>query len=184
MQELYERFYVFIRSAFGEKEKTRLFEFIWKHYHKKIGFYISNLIPYNHPSFDDIFQDVMIKIYLHLHTFNPMRSFKSWIYRIARNHCIDRLKNKTQSLYTSMEIDIERIEHNQTPEKILMQQEIREKIERFLQSLPPRDREISFLRFYENMKYHDIGRIVDMHVSTVKSRVYAIQKKLAKELET
>jgi RNA polymerase sigma-70 factor (ECF subfamily) len=184
MQELYERFYVFIRSAFGEKEKAGLFEFVWTHYHKRIGFYISNLIPFNHPSFDDIFQDVMIKIYENLHTFNPLHSFKSWIYRIARNHCIDYLKNKSESMYNSSDIEIERVEHNENPEKIFMHQELSRKIEQYLGTLPPRDREISFLRFYENMKYRDIGEILGMNVSTVKSRVYAIQKNLARELES
>jgi hypothetical protein len=50
-----EKFYVIIHSAFDEKERTRLFRFIWKNYGKKIWFYISGILPLNHPYKDDLF---------------------------------------------------------------------------------------------------------------------------------
>lgn len=184
MQGLYERFYVFIRSAFGEKEKLRLFEFIWKQYHRKIGFYISNLIPFNHSAFDDIFQEVMIKIYQNLHTFNPLSSFKSWVYRIARNHCIDYLKSKKENMYHSDEIKIQKVLDHRSPEKILIQKDLNDKIEQYLNHLDPVDREISYLRFYENMRYKEISKIVKININTVKSKARLIKKKIQEDLDS
>lgn len=181
--ELVKRFYLFIGSSFSAREKQRLFEFIWKNYHKKIGFYISNLIPFDHPAFEDVFQDIFIKIYRNLHTFNPMHSFKAWIYRISRNHCLDFLKNRSRTLVQSNEIQIEKIQDNRTPETILENRELHDHIEQAILSLDPLDREISYLRFYENLTYRAIGRILDMNVNTVKSRARSIKEKLKKNLE-
>jgi len=184
MQELYERFYIFIRSAFGDKEKLRLFEFIWNQYHKKIGFYISNLIPFNHPAFDDIFQEVMIKIYQNLHTFNPLSSFKAWVYRIARNHCIDFLKSKKENMYRSDEIKIQKVLDHQSPEKIFIQKELSDKIEQYMGTLDTVDREISYLRFFENLRYKEISKIVKINLNTVKSKTRLIQKRIQKHLDS
>ncbi len=183
VQELYERFYVFIGSSFGEKEKSKLFQFIWYHYHQKIGFYISNLIPFNHPSFDDIFQEVMIKIYKNLNTFNPLHSFKAWIYRIVRNHCIDFLKSRKENFINTGEIEIEKVLDLRTPEKIVIERDLVEKIDHCLSKLDETEREISYLRFFENMRYKDISRILNLNVNTVKSKVRLIRKNLGKDLD-
>jgi len=45
MNELIEKFYIFVRSAFVDSERNRLFELIWKNYSKRIYFYISTIIP-------------------------------------------------------------------------------------------------------------------------------------------
>lgn len=182
MQELVNRFYIFINSSFSRKEKARLFEFIWNHYHQKIGFYISNLIPFDNHSFDDVFQEVMIKIYRNLHTFNPLHSFKAWIYTIVRNHCLDFLKNKSRSLYQSNEIEIEKVQDPNTPEKTFIQQEMHDMIDHYIQSLEPIDREIAYLRFYENIRYKDIGKILDVNVNTVKSKARQIRLNISKNL--
>jgi RNA polymerase sigma-70 factor (ECF subfamily) len=184
IQELYERFYVFIGSSFGENERCRLFQFIWSQYHQKIAFYISNLIPYSHPGFDDIFQEVMIKIYKNLNTFNPLHSFKAWIYRIARNHCIDFLKSKKENFFKPNEIEIEKIVDLRTPEKIAVEREMVEKIDNWLAQLNETDREISYLRFFENMTYRDIGRTVNINPNTVKSRLQLIKKNLNSDLNS
>jgi RNA polymerase sigma-70 factor (ECF subfamily) len=182
LQELYERFCAFIGSSFGERERCKLFQFIWDHYHQKIAFYISNLIPHDHPSFDDIFQEVMIKIYKNLNTFNPLHSFKAWIYRIARNHCIDFLKNKKENVFKPGGIEIEKILDPRTPEKITIEKDMVDEIDSWLGKLNETDREISYLRFFENLTYREIGRILNINPNTVKSKVRLIKKNLSKDL--
>ena len=114
---LKEKFLVFIKSSFREDEKNELFTYIWQNYRKKISFYISNLIPIYHPQFEDLFQEVMLKIFNNLQTFDPSHSFKAWIYTISRNHCLDFLKSSDEKIKASPQASEEDIPDKNSPEK-------------------------------------------------------------------
>ncbi len=124
---LNEKFRLFIKSSFGRETQTELFEYIWKNYRKKISFYISNLVSCQETHFEDIFQEVMLKIYNNLHTFNPAHSFKAWIYQISRNHCLDYLKCHARRSVNAGELDDKDIPDPDTVEHVAMKTEIQEK---------------------------------------------------------
>lgn len=178
MNDLIERFYIFMQSAFSDSERDRLFEILWKSYSKKIYFYISTIIPFNHIYRDDMFQEIMVKIYQNLHNFNPVYPLKPWIYKITKNHCINFLKNKKEKLYSSKEIDIDNVIDHRNPEKEMFRDELSGEIEQFMNSLETGDKEIFYLRFYENLKHKNISEIMDMNINTVKSRVRIIKGRL------
>jgi len=183
MNEVYEKFYIYIKSSFGEREKKELYEYIWKNWGRKISFYIANIVPSYHYCFDDLYQEVMLKIYNNLHTFNPLHSFKAWVYTIARNHCLDFLKARNEkNLDVLRKTDLDRIPASTDQEKKIIQDDLFAKIEKFLQNLEPIDREISYLRFYEDLSYKDISRIVNMNINSVKSKVRLIKQRCKSHL--
>ncbi|MEN8154068.1 MAG: sigma-70 family RNA polymerase sigma factor [Acidobacteriota bacterium] len=183
MKNVYERFFIFIQSSFGKKEKEDLYDFIWKNYKKKISFYISNIIPYSHPDFEDMIQEVMIKIHKNLHTFNPMHSFKAWVYKIARNHSLDYVKNKQNSFHSSAGLEnAEGLKRN-NPEEIIIIDNIISRIDQIIDSLESTDREIAYLKFYENIRYKDISSIINMNPNTVKSRIRLIKRVIREKLK-
>ncbi|UCH95585.1 MAG: sigma-70 family RNA polymerase sigma factor [Candidatus Aminicenantes bacterium] len=179
-----ERFYIFARSASDETQRTRLFQFIWQGYSKKIYFYISKIIPLDHLYVDDLFQEIMIKIYHHLHTFNPLYSLKSWIYKITKNHCLNFIKSKEEKIHSSKEpeYDLTNVPEPQNPENHFFNDELMEEIHRFTKTLEPMDKEIFYLRFYENLRYKTISEMMDMKINTVKSRVHLIKLNLKNKL--
>ena len=179
---LKEKFHVFIKSSYKEDKKDELFSYIWKNYRKKISFYISNLIPIYHPQFEDLFQEVMLKIYNNLQTFNPSHSFKAWIYRISRNHCLDYLKSKAEKLEYSHSASVENIPDRENPEKISISNETQKRLNQCIHSLDQRDREIAYLRFYENLKYKEISKIVNLNMNATKARIRLIKIKIRKKL--
>lgn len=184
MKTVIEKFYLFIQSSFDENKRVGLFEYIWKNYSKKIYFYISKIIPLNHLYIDDIFQEIMIKIYKNLHTFNPIYSFKPWIYKITKNHCINFIKNKEEKISSSKatNYDIADVGDTGNPEKHFFQEQMVKDIDEFTNLLKPTDREIFYLRFYENLGYKNISQIMDMNINTVKSRVHLIKIELKNKL--
>jgi RNA polymerase sigma-70 factor (ECF subfamily) len=183
MRDLYERFVIFIQSSFSKENKDDLYNFIWKNYNKKISFYVSNLIPLNHPYFEDLVQDVMLKIYKNLHTFNPVHSFKAWLYRIARNHCIDFIKSKQSEINRYEDLETNKTNDDKNPEEIILKDDLLKKIDQFMSSLEDTDREMAYLRFYENIKYQDISKILDMNINTVKSRIRSIKQRIKEHLK-
>ena len=179
-----EKFSFFRRSSFGRRRRVDLFEYIWRTFGRRISFYISNFIPRSHPGFEDVFQDVMLKIFENLHTFDPDRSFKAWIYTIAKNRSLDFLKSKEERLATLKAAPghAAAAPDHTAPESRTIRRELVDRIDGILGKLAETDREISYLFFYENMKIREIARIVGMNVNTVKSRLRAVRAEIQKAM--
>lgn len=184
MKTLPERFHVFFRSRLSEDTHAELFEYIWSRYGRRISFYIANVVPFTHPAFEDVFQEVMFKIYRRLPEFNPMNSFKAWVYTIARNHSLDFIQKWEERMFANKGEPDGELRGSDDPESRVMAGEAGRRIDAYLASLTSRDREIAFLRFYENLSYQQIGRVVGMKPGTLRARVCHMRKDLAHELRS
>lgn len=87
-------------------------------------------------------------------------------------------------MYHSDEIKIQKVLDHKSPEKMLIQKDLSNKIEQYLNKLDPIDREISYLRFYENMRFKEISKIVKINPNTVKSKARLIKKKIQENLNS
>ncbi len=167
----------------GFKKSQEAFNVIWAKYHKPIFFFIHNMIPHHA---EDLLQEVMLKVYQNLDRFKPWYSFNTWIYTIARNHCINHLKKRRLDVRSIQEWEtIENIHtHSHDPEHQLLNQELHQHIDGALRSLDCDLRQIAFLRFYEGMKCRDIAQIMEIPTGTVKSRLHLIRQTIKEELES
>jgi len=184
MNPISEKFFLFIKSSFAPKQKAELYEYICKNYQKRIAFYVSQIIPRDHDYYQDVCQEVMIKIYNHLGTFNPLHSFKAWIFKIVRHQCLDLVKSKEEKQRKFRQGDPDLIGGGPgaNPELRFQRQELQERIDRVIVSLPPLEREICYLRFYENLKYREIGDIVGLDIESVKSKIHSLKINLQRQL--
>ncbi len=175
---------MFGKSSFAPKQKAELYDYICKQYQRRIAFYVSQIIPRDHEYYQDVCQEVMLKIYNHLETFNPLHSFKAWIFKIVRHQCLDLVKSKEekQRKFQRGDPDLVGSEPGADPEKKFLRQELMERIERVVGSLPPLEREICYLRFYENLKYREIGDIVGLDINSVKSKIHSLKIDLQRQL--
>lgn len=184
MNLIAEKFVIFIKSSFAPEQKVELFDYICKNYQRRIDFYVSQIIPQSHAYHQDVCQEVMLKIYNHLDTFNPLHSFKAWVFKIVRHQCLDLVKSKEEKRRKLQSGDPDLITGAAAsdPEQRLLREEQQERIGRVIDSLPALEREISYLRFYENLKYREIGDIVGLDVDAVKAKVYSIKAELRRQL--
>lgn len=183
MEDFKKRIEIYIKS--NKKNKDDLFRYIWNEYHRKLIVFIRTKIGSNKENTEDIIQDIMLRLFENIEKYNPFYSFNTWVYSIARNCFIDRYRKEnietipeqktTEALFMETKI--------RNPEEELINKEISNKIDSFLVSLNEVDREIAFLKFYENMKYKDISKIVEIPEGTVKSKINIIRNNLKKELE-
>jgi RNA polymerase sigma factor (sigma-70 family) len=184
MELISEKFFLFIKSSFSPKQKEELFEYICKHYQRRIDFYVSQIIPRSHAYHQDICQEVMLKIYNHLDTFDPLHSFKAWVFKIVRHQCLDLVKSKEEKWRKLQSGDPDFVSGgaDADPEQRLLREEQQERIGRVIDSLPYLEREISYLRFYENLKYREIGDIVGLDVAAVKTKIHSLKAELRRQL--
>ena len=176
MTKIIRQFNIFLKSSYSLESRNNLFKLIWDIYHPKIMLFIRSMIKNKPGGVEDIAQDVMLKVYNNLHKYNPFYSFDTWIYSIARNHCIDNLKKKNiiDNKFSDL-LDIVNFNHANNyapPDNIVISDEINNCIESYLKTLSDKDRQISFLRFYEKLEYRKISKIMNIPVGTIKYRVH------------
>lgn len=125
----------------------------------------------------DLAQEVFIKAFEHLPSFRRESSLKTWLYRIAINHCINHVKKNHREF-------VEVTEHTgSVPPSILSrmeEEERRDHFRRMVQTLPPKQKAILELRIHEQLSYDEIARMSGRSVSTIKASVFFALEKLRK----
>src|SRR5687768_16748758 len=125
----------------------------------------------------DLAQDVFIKAFEHLQTFRRESSLKTWLYRIAINHCINHVKKHTQEFVEVTEFigSIRPSVHSDMEAR-----EQRDHFRQMVRLLPPKQKAILELRINEHLTYDEIARMSGRSVSTIKASVFFALEKLRK----
>jgi RNA polymerase sigma-70 factor, ECF subfamily len=117
----------------------------------------------------DLCQDCFMKAYGQLRTLKDRDRFSSWLYRIAHNTCLSRIRKDHGK--TWVELDPDRSSPPGVPENRIA-------VEKALQHLPEDQREVIVLKVFHALKFEEIAAIQNAPVSTVKSRLYMGFEKL------
>lgn len=134
---------------------------------------------------DDRVQDVFIKAFVNIKSFDPRRPFSPWIYRIAHNEFINALRRKTAAPRL---FDIDTLlPHPVAPERTdseSQRQEMRQLIDRCLAKLDLKYREPLILYYFEDLDYQEIAEILHIPTSTVGVRLGRAKTKLKQIITT
>ena len=125
----------------------------------------------------DLAQEVFIKAFEHLATFRRESSLKTWLYRIAMNHCINHVKKHSQEF---VEVTEYTGSVNSRVQDQLEEREQSEQFRRLVKLLPPKQKAILELRINEQLSYEEIARISGRSISTIKASVFFALEKLRK----
>ncbi|WP_155987787.1 RNA polymerase sigma factor SigW [Gorillibacterium massiliense] len=140
---------------------------------------------------EDIAQETFLRVYTNLHRYDENQKFSTWIYRIATNLCIDKLR-KRKAVY-SLDAEMPDGEgsdwysmlpgNEPTPENELLLTETQENIRNAIDTLPEKYKSVVVLRYIQDMSLQEIGDVLDMPVTTVKTRVHRGREFLRKKLD-
>ncbi len=125
----------------------------------------------------DLAQEVFIKAFEHLSTFRRESSLKTWLYRIAMNHCINHVKKHSQEF---VEVSEYTGKIQASTQVQLEDREQREHFRRMVKRLPPKQKAILELRINEQLSYEEIANMSGRSVSTIKASVFFALEKLRK----
>ena len=182
MSGLIKNWQIFVQCRDDHGSRERLFELLWRQYQKRLTFFVRNMVKDNA---EDLVQEIMLKVYQNLHRYKPLYSFNTWIFAIARHHCLNYL-NKRSLITVNMDNDT--VDHVSTGssdsfETRTINKELHNSIDTILSEFNSDNRQIAFLYFYEGMKNREIARIMDIPTGTVKSRLHKIRESLKAGLE-
>jgi len=149
--------------------------------YKDLVFTLALRMVKNREEAEEVSQDTFIKVYNSLNRFKGDSKFSTWIYRVAYNTCLDRLKKNKRQEYT-VAID-EYTEHQvKTLENALDALEEQEKqlaIKKCLEMLPSEDSFILTLYYFEELSLDEISKITGLKPNNVKVKLFRSRKKLA-----
>lgn len=168
----------------------KAFEMIIQRYQRPLLNYIGRMVG-DHELALDFTQEVFIKSYSALNSYQFQYKFSTWLFKIASNLVIDYWrKKKIDSFSMDQQANAE---NNKPPVQIpgddhsigkkYELQEIREKIEYALNKIPPTLRELFIWKHINEFSYEEIAEIKEMPIGTIKNRVYQAKEQLRKLLQ-
>jgi len=139
----------------------------------------------------DVAQEAFLKAYRALPSFRGDSAFYTWLYRIAINTAKNALvSNRRRPV--DFDLDLQdpdqydrhaKLKEVDTPEGVLLTDEIREVVERAMQQLPEDLRTAIVLREIEGLSYEEIAEAMDCPVGTVRSRIFRAREAIDKKLQ-
>ncbi len=153
--------------------------------YKDLVFTLALRMLKNREEAEEVSQDTFIKTYKSLHKFKGDSKFSTWIYKVAYNTCLDRLK-KNKKHFNDVAID-EFTEHQiKTMDNALdkmEQQEHNQAIKDCLTLLPNDDSFLLTLYYFEERSLEEISKIIGIKANNVKVKIFRSRKKLASILK-
>lgn len=139
---------------------------------------------------EDMAQEAFIRAYVNIARFNLELKFSTWIYRIATNLCIDRIRKKKPDFYLDAEVSgtdgltmySQVAADTNLPEDALESMELQATIQREISKLPEKYRSVIVLKYIEELSLNDISEILDMPLGTVKTRIHRGREALRRQL--
>ncbi|AXR59830.1 RNA polymerase sigma factor [Leptospira mayottensis] len=132
----------------------------------------------NETEAEDFTQDIFLKAFESLSTFQGRSQFSTWLFVIARNDIIRRYRKEhpeISGLDTLLLVESETEKKNEISseqETKLLKQEISEKIRSLVESLPELYRKPIMLHYFENMSYKEISKKLNLKMNTLKSYIF------------
>lgn len=123
---------------------------------------------------EDIAQEVFVKAYFALKTFDKKKSFSTWLFTLARNHSIDVLRKgkltKTISIEEN-ELDQVLVSKDESPDDLVSSIFKHGLIVNALQDLQPKYREVILLFYIQELSYEEIAEVIKKPLGTVKTHL-------------
>lgn len=162
------------------------FQSIHKDFRPRVLRYLARLV--GETEAEDLTQSVMLKISAALPGFRGDSSVSTWIYRIATNAALDRLRRKPSPpagniAFEPDDGDVPPEEQNPSVEKTAIREEMNACIREFIERLPENYKAVMVLSEVEGFKNEEIAGILGLSLDTVKIRLHRARGKLRQELE-
>ncbi len=154
------------------------FNILAKKYQKRIYWHARQMLN-DHLDADEVTQEVLIVMYKKLKTFNFKSSLYTWIYKIVTTRSLNQIRRKKLKKILSFE-DAEERELSAKVDIIedISNKQKLEKVEKILQKIPPKQREVFIFRNYDELSYEEISEITGKSIGGLKANYFHALKKV------
>lgn len=172
--------------------ETNLFLDLIRPYERSI-YRLAYSVLRNKEDAEDVAQEAVFKAFRHLEQLKEADKFKSWLLQIAMNEARLRLRRDHGHLYESLDEGAEVMDDGEImprqfadwreiPSEVLEQQELRQKLQEALDSLPAHYRQVFLLRDVEHISEKEAAEVAGITVAAVKARLHRARLQLRERL--
>jgi RNA polymerase sigma factor (sigma-70 family) len=155
---------------------------LYQRYSKKVYYKCFSFLKNEDDAFD-VSQDILLKSFEKIHSFKGGSSFSTWLYSITTNHCLEYLRKKNKTSFSSFnehwDIADEIIDNT---ESILINQK-EEAIINIIQKMPQMDKELLLMKYENNASVRELQQQFTLSASAVKMRLMRARQKVMNSYE-
>ncbi|MFM2135619.1 MAG: hypothetical protein RL021_1019 [Bacteroidota bacterium] len=164
-----------------EATRKDAFEQIVRKYQEPIYWHVRKIVV-DHDDANDVTQMVFIKVWKGLPGFRRESQLYSWIYRIATNECLSLLRTRRRRLMVSFEDVEETLSSNLAADPLFSGDKIQLKLQQAVLKLPPQQRIIFTMKYFDGLKYEAIAETLGISVGGAKASYHHAVKKIEKSV--
>jgi len=168
----------------NEQTRNRAFTRLMERYRKALYWHIRRMVL-DHDETDDLLQNTFIRCYQSLDRFEARSGLYTWLYRIATNLCLSHLNQRKRRRILSLSNDTVRMEaelKRVTPQERMGSAEYL--LEKALLRLPPKQRLVFQMRYYDEMPYEQMSEILGTSAGGLKASYHLAFKKVESILKS
>ena len=157
--------------------KEKAFTEIVKKYQERLYWHIRRMLV-DHDDSNDVMQNVFIRVWNALSGFREDAQLYTWLYRIATNECLTFIEQQKKKATTSLS-DVESgLSNKIRAEKDFDANKLEWKLQLAIQQLPEKQRVVFSLRYYDDMPYEEMSRVLDTSAGALKASYHHAAKKI------
>jgi len=150
-------------------------------YQGKIYWLIRHMLI-DHDDTNDTVQDVFIKVWNNIHDFREDSQLYTWIYRIATNEALSVLRKKKNLFFLPILNVEKKLLESLTDDNYFNGNQIQMKLQKAILELPPKQRLIFNMKYFNALKYDEISEITGTSVGALKASFHLASKRIEKYL--
>lgn len=134
----------------------------------------------------DAVQEVFIKVYINIASFDNSKKFSPWLYRIAHNNFINEIKkNKREPLsFVDFDVFLPYLKSVENPDQNLLDEELKQSLDSYINKINVRYKEILILYYFEDLSYKEISDVLHIPVSSVGIRLSRAKNAIRKLMKS
>ena len=124
---------------------------------------------------NDVFQEVFISIWKSRQTFDPRRgAFATWLHRITVNQCAQKQRKKKPAHFSLEQnnLDLPDSQYHSSAEEAVVSKWEYDRLVKALNSMDSKHRSVLALRYFNDLSYDEIAKVLNIPLGTVKSRIH------------
>lgn len=167
---------------FKSGQKEYAFEKIVRAYQEKLYWHIRKIVI-SHDDADDIIQNTFLKAWKALDEFREESHLYTWLYRIATNESLSLLKKNKRHQLIAIESDDYNLESLIESDSYFSGDDVQKKFQKALLKLPEKQRIVFNMKYFDEMKYEQMAKILKTSVGALKASYHHAVKKIENLLE-
>jgi RNA polymerase sigma factor (sigma-70 family) len=160
-----------------EDGQSYAFNLLIRKYGQKL-YWVARRLVIDHDDANDIMQEVWIKVWQNLSGFKSASQLYTWLYRIAANESLTFLNRKKRRFFLpigDVEGELSNMIDNSSN---ISGDEIEKKLQKAILALPEKQRLVFHMRYYDEMPYEEMSKVLDTSVGALKASYHHAAKKV------